>query len=115
MATTRTVQTASLTPVAPGPFTADGTGDKFALPAAGPLFMRIINGAGASITATIADQSSVTPEGASAFTPNVAVAVPAGSSRVIKLTDYRRFTSTTDGLVSVTWSSATSVTFELWQ
>lgn len=116
MPTTRTVQTASLTPVAPGAFTADATGDKFAMPASGgPVYLRITNGSGSSITCTIDDPNSVTPTGATSFNPDVAVAVPAGASRVVKVGDPTRFTNASDSLVALAWSAAASVTFELWQ
>lgn len=115
MATTRTVQTASLTATAPGAFSADATGDKFAIPTSGPVYLRIINGSGSSITCTIDDPNSGAPTGASTFNPDVAIAVPATSTRVVKLDDRVRFTNSADQLVSLAWSSVTSVTFELWQ
>jgi len=114
--TTRTVQTGSLTAVAPGAFTADATGDKFAMPASGPVFLRIINGGGSSITCTIDDPNSVAPENATTYNPDVVITVPNGTTRVVKITDSRRFPNAADSsLVSLTWSAVTSVTFELWQ
>ncbi len=116
MPTTRTVQTASLTPVAPGPFTADATGDKFAMPTTGgPVYLRVSNGSGGSITCTIDDPNSPSPTGASAFNPDVAFAVPATSSRVVKIDSSARFANAADNLVALAWSAVTSVTFELWQ
>jgi hypothetical protein len=117
VATTRTVQSASLTAVAPGPFTADATGDKFAMPLSGPVFLRIINGGGSSITCTIDDPNSATPDSASAFNPDVVVTVAAGQSRVVKIaaSNAERFTNAADSLVALAWSAVTSVTFELWQ
>lgn len=114
MPTTRTVQTPSLTAAAPTVFTADGTGDKFRIPDSG-CFMRITNGGGASITATLDDPTSVSPEGAQSWNPDVQWTVPNGTSRVVRIADAKRFNNAAvDGLASVAWSSATSVTFELY-
>lgn len=112
---TRTVQTASLTAVAPGPFSADVAGDKFAIPLTGPVHLRIINGSGASITCTIDDPNSASPSGATSFNPDVVITVPASSTRVVKIDDRQRFTNSADSLVALAWSAVTSVTFELWQ
>ena len=114
MATTRTVQTPSLTAAAPTVFTADGTGDKFLMPGSDAVILRITNGGGSSITATIDDPNTVTPEAAQSFNADVQITVPNGTSRVVKITGSRFNNSSDGGLVSITWSSATSVTFELY-
>jgi hypothetical protein len=114
LATTRTPQILSLTAAAPTVITPDAAGEKFAIPTTG-VYLRIINGSGSSITATLTDYASVTPEAASAFTPNVAITVGAGATRQVQITDARRFTNPADGLASLAWSAVTSVTFELAQ
>jgi hypothetical protein len=113
--TTRTVQTPSLAAAAPTVFTADATGDKFRIPDNGPVFLEIINGGGSSITATLDDPNSVTPEGAQSWNPDVQWTVPNGASRVVKIADARRFNNNAvDGLASIAWSAVTSVTFKLY-
>ncbi len=114
MATTRTVQTLSLAVTTPTAFTADATGDKFAIGST-PVFVRISNGSGGSITATLDDPNTLTPEAAQTFNPDVQFVVPAGASRVVKVSDGRRFNAVADGLATLTYSSATSVTVELTQ
>lgn len=115
MPTTRTVQTASMTAAAPTVFTADATGDKFAI-GSGPVFMRISNANGSSQTCTVDDPNSVTPEGATAWNPDVVITIPNATTRVVKISDGRRFGNAADsGLVSLAWSAATGMTFELYQ
>lgn len=115
MATTRTVQRATETGVAPTVINADATGDNITpVGTSTPIFIEVTNGAGAPITMTIADTTSVSPFGASAFTPSVAVTVTNGTTQLIKLSEINRFTNASDGLIHVTWSSATSVTYKLF-
>lgn len=114
MPSTRTVQTLSLAVTTPTAVAADATGDKFAI-GSSPVFVRIINGSGASITATLDDPNTLTPEGAQTFNPDVQFVVPAAGSRIVKISDGRRFTSPTDGLATLTWSAAASVTVEYTQ
>ncbi len=114
MPTTRTVQTPSLTAAAPTQFNADATGDTFRIPESG-CTLRLTNGGGASITATLDDPTSQSPEGAQSWNPDVQWTVPNGASRVVKISDAKRFNNAAvDGLASVTWSAVTSVTFELY-
>ena len=113
MATDVTVQALSLAATTPTSRTADGTGNTFTPPFNGPVFIRITNGGGASITATLDDPTSSTPEAATAFNPDAAMVVPNGGTRVFKIANPSRFTDPTTGKCSLAWSSATSVTFEL--
>ncbi len=114
MPTTRTVQALSLAVTTPTAFSADATGDKFRVPDTGCI-LRITNGGGASITATLDDPNSVTPEAAQSWNPDVQWTVPAGATRTVKISDARRFNNyAVDGLAAVAWSSVSSVTCELY-
>lgn len=69
-------------------------------------FLRVVNGSGGSITATI---DSVQPC-SQGFDHDLAVAVGAGATKDIGPLPSARFASLTDGLVHVSYSSPTSVT-----
>jgi hypothetical protein len=86
-----------------------GGGDSF--PNDGYTCLLITNGSGAPITVTFADgPGAVSPEGAVAFNADVAVAVPAGASRLVgPFTDKARFNDV-NGRVVVTYSGITSLT-----
>lgn len=115
MATLRTVQRIAETGTVPTSLTADATGDYF-LPVGAniPIFAEVTNGSASPITVTVADNVSVSPVGATAFTPALAVTIAAGATQIIKLAEVNRFTSTVDGYVHITWSAATTVTFKLF-
>jgi hypothetical protein len=113
MATDVAVQTLSLAATTPTALSADAAGNTFTPVGGGPHFLRVIYGSGGSITATIDDPNTVTPEGASAFNPDVPIVVASGS-RIVKISNPSRFAATATGKVSIAWSSATSVTFELY-
>jgi hypothetical protein len=114
MATDVTVQNPSLTGIAPGPINADATGNTFSPLGSGTHFIRAINGSGSPITMTIDDPNTVGPDGATAFNPDAAITIPAGATRQVKIASIARFQNPTTGKVTLAWSSATTVTFELF-
>lgn len=83
---------------------ASAGGDK--VPPGDDVALHVKNGSGASITATVVTPGTVAGQAIG----DVDVAVPAGESRFIgPLT--RDLFAADDGLVDVTWSATTSVTF----
>ena len=69
-------------------------------------FFYVANGSGGDITVTFDDTGSVSPTGATAFTPDVAVVVTAAESRMIGPFPKARFGSS----VGITYSGVTSLT-----
>lgn len=114
MATTRTVQLPSLSATTPTLFAADAAGDNFTPPGSNPVFLWIVNGSGSSVTATVDDPTSVTPEAATQWNPDAACVIPAGGTRLFKLGAVARFTDPTTGKVTISWSAVTSVTAALF-
>lgn len=70
--------------------------------------IRVINGSAGSITVTMVTPQTVDGDLAVADRD---VVVPAGEARYIRATTLYR--NLADGLVDITWSSETSVTFEV--
>jgi len=94
---------------------AAGGGDSFA---AGPdenYFLQVTNGGGGSINVIINDPNTASPAGATAFNPDVTVAVAASATKTIKLASPRRFIDTTTGRIDIAYSSATSVTVAVFK
>lgn len=112
-ATNVTVQTVGLSPVTPTANAADGTNGNSFAPLTDTTLIRVINGSGSSTTLTVDDPTSVGPTGATQFNPDAALACPAGAARVCALPSGR-FVDPATGKVILTWSVATSVTFELY-
>jgi hypothetical protein len=91
---------AAITPVA-----AAGGGDSFT-PGA-DTFLLVVNGSGGAITVTVATPREAFPDVAVA---DVAVSVPAGTTRYIGPFPAEHFAQADDGLADITYSGATSVT-----
>jgi hypothetical protein len=77
----------------------------------GKVLIRVINGDVAAKTVTFDDPGSTSPTGASAFNPDVAVTVNAGTDKVIGPFPTARFNDA-NGRVQMSWSATTSVTWE---
>lgn len=91
---------------------AAGGGD--AMSCGSGLFLRVFNGSGVSITATL-----VVPA-ARVYEPNVAITSPvntvlAGASRMIGPVDAQTFADPVTGLCTITYSAVTSVTVGAYQ
>lgn len=102
---------------APGTFTPDVTGNYLVVAPGDRVLLRFANGAGSITTITFDDPSSVTPESATAFNPDVAIAVPATTGvRTIRLTGdrVRRFRDPATGRINWTYSSVTTLTAEAY-
>lgn len=69
----------------------------------------VTNGGGSSINVTIDDPGSTSPANATAFNPDVVVAVPNGQTRLIGPFPVNRFNDA-NGLVAVSYSGVTTVT-----
>jgi hypothetical protein len=95
------IQTATTAGFVPSFASAAGGGDTFAN-TYGDVVLYVVNGAGAPITVTIDSPTTCSQGG----THDVAVAVTNGTRQIIGPFAVSRFSST----VSVTYSSATSVT-----
>jgi hypothetical protein len=80
----------------------------------GRVYLRVTNNSGGSINVTVDDPNSTTPPSATAFNPDVVVAVPNAASRVIGPFPPHRFNDA-NGEVTVNFSGTTSVTAELVQ
>lgn len=112
MPTQLTVQSGLV--VTPTQNAADATGN-YIVPTTREVTLRFVNGAGVSQTVTLDDVVTGTPENATAFTPDVAIAIPAAGIRVVKLSGDRkaRFLNTSNGRISWTYSAAASLTVEV--
>lgn len=101
---TRIPQTVPTTGVAATAHAASGGGDKVPPDS----IIRAINGSGGSINLTM-----VTPQvlDGNLAVPDRVVAVPAGQQRYVRATAFYR--NATDGLVDITWSATSDVTFEV--
>jgi hypothetical protein len=78
------------------------------------VLLRFENASGASITVTLDDVNSVTPEAAEAFDADVLVPVAAGAKKSVLLSgrNLSRFLDAATGKISWTYSAAASVTVE---
>lgn len=104
---TLTTQNISLSAIIPTYANASGGGDKVR---PGPrTFLHVKNASGASITVTVDDTKTPTPEGATGFDPDLKCVIAGGSEKMVGPIVEGRFRGT-DGLAAVTYSSATSVT-----
>lgn len=102
---------------AAGSFTPDAAGNYVTVAASDRVLLRFANASGSIITITLDDPSSVTPESATAFNPDVAIAVPATTGvRTIRLTGdrVRRFRDPATGRINWTYSAVTSLTAEAY-
>lgn len=108
-----TVQQPAIDGTAPTSNVASAGGDTFAPVGDSATFVRFTNAnVSTPRTVTLADATSSEPAGANAWDPNVDIAVPASSSRVIAIRDNDRFKSS--GVISMTYSSEADLTIELY-
>lgn len=105
-----TKQKISLTGLAPTYAAAAAGGDSFVNDQAdgSRTFLHVKNGGGSSINVVIDDPNSQGPTGATQFNPDLTVAVPNGSERIIGPLGSRF--NDANGSVAVTYSGTTSVT-----
>ena len=107
-----TPQTPVVTGVAPVYNTA-ASSDTYDLQPGTKYLLHVKNGGGSSINVTPTDVASVSPVGASAFTPSPVIAVTNAQERLILL-DANRFRDPTTGKVTVAFSATASVTHAMW-
>ena len=86
-------------------------GDTF-VPAStdGKLVLHFKNGNVAARTVTINDVGSVSPVGATAFNPDIAVVVDATDACFVELANLERFKDPTTGAVAMTYSADADLT-----
>ena len=106
------------TPGAPTVSTASGGGDSIKNER-GRAFLRITNGSGSSITATIAPKAAFPSRPADGVFPAQAppskvITVGAGASQILGPIE-KVYNDPATGYFASTWSSATSVTFEAYE
>lgn len=102
-----TVQDAAISGLAESLVAAAGGGDSF--DNNGNCLLEVVNGGGGSINVTIDDPNSPNPGSASAFNPDVVIAVPNGTTRLIGPFPPFRFNDV-NGRVQVAYSGVTTVT-----
>ena len=79
------------------------------------LLVRMTNTGGSPVTVTVDDPVSVSPVAATAFNPDIGVAVPATTGvRAFLIPDCTRFTDPSTGRVNFTFSGALTGTFEVY-
>lgn len=112
-----TINNPAITGTAPTQTAAGVSGDVILDPDhSKPLFLRITNANGStSRTVTVDDPTSSSPAGATAWNPDLAITVPAASTRVVKIADPSRFIAAGTGDVSLTYSSNADLTLEVYQ
>lgn len=116
MATALTVQKPTALTITPTANASDATGNYVVVGAHDRVQLRFANTSGAIITVTLDDPTSVTPESATQFNPDVAVAVPATTGvRYINLEGARlaRFRDPATGRINWTPSAATGLAVEV--
>jgi hypothetical protein len=114
---------ATLTPIVPtlagtvetAPAAAAAGGDVFPAVLGATYLLRIINGGGSLITATLDDPSSQSPPGATAFNPDVAIPVTNGTTKSCRISrkDVARLRNPTTGMISIAYSGVTTVTVQV--
>jgi hypothetical protein len=119
MSTQLTIQTAGTDYVeTPTPNTnPDSTGNwvKPSDSAIKSLLLRFSNTGGSPVTVTIDDPTSVTPVAATAFNPDIGVAVPATTGlRTFLIPDVTRFVDPATGRLNWTYSGALTGTCEVY-
>lgn len=109
------VQRPTLTAAVPTSTTAAGGGDSISGVSGGsPLFIRFTVGANAT-TVTIDDPNSQTPEGATAFNPDITSGSFTSASRIMKINNPSRFINPTTGLINMTYNQVVGLVWEAWQ
>jgi hypothetical protein len=114
MATQITPQAKALA-VAPTPITPDAAGNYIVVGTNDRIWLRYTNTSGSIITVTLDDPTSASPESATQFNPDVAVAIPATTGvRVIRLDSdrLRRFRDPGTGRINITYSAVTNLACE---
>lgn len=102
------VQDVDLSGATPTYSAADAAGDRFKPRTTRSVLLHVKNDDTSSHTVTLVDSRTNEPANASAFDPNVDIAVPAGEERMVPVND--RFIDE-EGWVNLQWSSATGMTF----
>lgn len=112
-----TIQAPGLTILAPTAQVPDAAGN-WLVPGTNtaPIYLEFTNAAGSgTITVTLDDPNSTTPEAAAAFTPDVTWAVLFGTSKLVKITDILRFKDSTTGRINLTFSGVASLTAKVFR
>lgn len=84
-------------------------GDRFSALASGIYILHIVNAHSASQSTIIDDPNSLTPDGATAFNPDVTLAVLNATSKIFNLGNAARFRDA-NGWVNLTYSGTTLYT-----
>lgn len=112
MATQVAIQTGLV--ITPAVINADVTGNYIVPGSVKRVTLRFVNGAGVTQTVTLDDVITGSPESATQFNPDVAIAIPAAGVRYVVLSGDRlaRFLNKTNGRVSWTYSAVVTLTLE---
>ena len=92
---------------------ASGGGDAFA-PAGIKCIVHVKNAHSASWTLTFNDPTSLSPEGAIAFNPDVSFVIPNAAERMFSL-EPGRFTNPANGKIEWTYSGVTALTIAVFR
>jgi hypothetical protein len=105
MATFTNVNTPAVNPsAAPTTNVITAAGDQFAAEHGAVYLVRFANGSASPGNVVLDDPIAVTPVGATAFNPDVTVAIPAGEVREMRI-DAARFRHPTSGMIVWTYSA----------
>ena len=109
-------QKPNLTAAIPTSTAANAGGDKITGVSSGaPLYLRFTVGANAT-TVTIDDPTSVTPEGASAFNPDITTGSFTSASRILKISNPARFMNPADSnKIALTYNQVVGLLVEAYQ
>jgi hypothetical protein len=110
------VTTPTVTGTVPtAPSAAAGGGDVFPAVQGAHYLLRIINGSGAGITVTVDDPTTQSPSGATAFNPDLAKLIAAGTEQMFNLSerDVTRFRNPANGNIALSYSGVTSLTVQV--
>lgn len=116
MATQITPQ-AKVLSVAPTVITPDAAGNYIVVGTNDHVHLRFTNTSGSIITVTLDDPTSTSPESATQFNPDVAIAVPATTGvRIVRLDGdrLRRFRDAATNRINLTYSAITNLAVEAY-
>lgn len=99
--------------IAAGAVAAAGGGDRFNPGSNAPVFIYVANGHTSPQSVVIDDPGSVTPEGATAYNPDVTIPVTNAQNRVIPIRNPARFRDA-NGWINLTYTGVTALTIKVF-
>lgn len=99
---------------AAGYYAASAGGDSFPAIEQGTYLVHVINANAGATVLTVDDPNTVAPDSATAFNPDVALSVAAGTAKIFNLGNVGRYRDV-NGNVNIVWSVSATVTFMVYR